>query len=246
MKTPCHIGISGWSYKEWQGRFYPQGLAAGKYLEHYVQHFGTVELNSTFYRSPKPEMMAQWATRVPDGFIFAVKASRYITHIKKLAVEPDSIRKFFDVVEPLDGHLGPIIFQLPPRWKFNGERLCAFLKMLPTGYRYAFELRDQSWLVPEAYAILEKANAAFCIYDLKGFESPWLATADFVYARFHGPREEPYLGEYGAQRMLAWAGKFRGWLQEGREVYCYFDNTMDCSAVSDARILQSMLSERPC
>lgn len=238
-----HVGISGWCYPEWRGCFYPDKLPQKEFFGYYLRHFDTVEINNTFYHTPRPQLVRQWYEATPPDFLFSVKASRYITHVKKLKVEAESITRFFSAIEPLAEKTGPILFQLPPRWKFNPERLSGFLKILPKGYRYTFELRDPDWLREEAADILARHNAAFCAYSLKGFESPRLATADFAYVRLHGPLAEPYLGEYGAQALQGWALDFQRWHAEGREIFCYFDNTKDASAIRDAGTITRQLSQ---
>lgn len=184
--TRIHIGTSGWHYEHWVGPFYPEAVPAEDYLSFYAERFAAVEVNNTFYQLPARETLVSWRDGTPGDFLFACKASRYITHMKKLKDPRDSLRRFFEVVEALDPKLGPILFQLPPRWHVDVERLEGFLEALPAGRRYAFEFRDESWFAAEVYDALARHNAAFCIYDLAGRRSPVEVTADFAYVRLHG------------------------------------------------------------
>ncbi len=235
----CHIGTSGWSYREWKGLFYPPDLPAKRFLEFYAKQFNTVEVNSTFYRLPKAEYLLHWREMVPPDFVFSIKASRFFTHQKKLAVKSEELTPFFKALEPLGSQLGPILFQLPPRWNFDPGRLRRFLDMLPRQHRYAFEFRDPSWLNEQTYEILRKEEAANCIYDVKGSCSPNVATTNWVYLRFHGPRIQPYADSYDDEFITRWGQCFRQWLLEEMEVFGYFDNTVDGSAVTDAKALKN-------
>ena len=236
-----HIGTSGWHYSHWQGPFYPDEMAKKEFLRYYADHFHTVEINNSFYRLPKKETLTAWRDSVPSGFIFTVKASRYITHMKKLKDPSEPLHTLLKTVEVLGDKLGPVLFQLPPRWRFNPQRLEYFLDSLPDDYRYAFEFRDPSWFDPRAYESLSKHGAAFCIYELAGQLSPKQITADFVYIRLHGPAEEPYRGQYHVNVLSGWAGAFSTWTEEGREIFCYFDNDEAGYAAQDALRLQEML-----
>jgi len=236
------IGTSGWHYAHWSGPFYPEDLPKARYLDYYAQHFATVELNNTFYRLPPPEQFAAWRDSVPTGFVFAVKANRYITHMKRLKDPETSLKRFLDAVAALAPKLGPILFQLPPRWRLNEERLQAFLAALPSGFRYAFEFRDESWFAEPVYQALERHNVAFCLYDLAGRHSPTRVTADMVYLRLHGPGAA-YQGSYDGRALAGWARRIRRWRSEGRSVYCYFDNDEKGYAVRDALRLKAMLED---
>jgi uncharacterized protein YecE (DUF72 family) len=212
-------------------------------LEYYSGHFDTVEINNSFYRLPKKETLRRWRESVPKGFIFSFKANRYITHMKKLKDPADSLARMLDVVDSLGDALGPILFQLPPRWKFNPERFSSFLDVLPRRYRYVFEFRDQSWLVPEVYKALNETGTAFCIYEIGGRVSPRQVTADFVYIRLHGPKKEPYQGRYPTETLAGWDDAISSWLAQGKEVFCYFDNDEAGYAAQDAARLQEMLKK---
>ena len=238
-----HIGTSGWHYKHWKGFFYPQNISTGDFLGHYIQYFHTVEINNSFYVLPKESTLTEWRDAVPEGFVFAVKANRYITHMKKLKDTGDPLSLFLKRVDVLGDKLGPILFQLPPRWRFNKERFNGFLKMLPEGYRYAFEFRDPSWLNPEVYEALARYQSAFCIFDFAGWLSPKIVTADLVYLRFHGPNG-PYRGQYGSEFLSEWADDFSIWAKEGKDIFCYFDNDEAGYAPRDALRLREMVEKR--
>jgi uncharacterized protein YecE (DUF72 family) len=238
-----HIGTSGWHYKHWKGQFYPPGLQPKDYLNHYLGFFRTVEINNSFYRLPAYETFAAWRESVPEGFVFAVKASRYITHMKKLKDPQQSLGTFMQQVVALEEKLGPILFQLPPRWHCDPTRLRQFLEALPGGLLYTFEFRDHTWYNEAVYDLLRQHQAAFCLYDLEQHQSPVVVTAAFVYIRLHGP-EGKYNGSYSDEYLETWAAAARSWEQEGRSVYIYFDNDIGGHAVVDAQRLQSLVSAR--
>lgn len=180
------IGTSGWHYKHWLRNFYPDDFSEKDYLKFYSEYYCTVEVNNSFYHLPTEKAITQWVETAPDNFLFSVKASRFITHMKKLTDPENSIALFFDRIKTFNDKLGPILFQLPPRFKYNKERLKAFLEVLPRNYRYTMEFRDPSWFNQSAYELLREYNIAFCMYYLGDFESPKEITADFVYIRYHG------------------------------------------------------------
>jgi uncharacterized protein YecE (DUF72 family) len=240
-KFPIYIGTSGWQYGHWSGQFYPSNLPKEKYLEYYAQHLQSVEVNSSFYGLPEPEVARNWREKTPPGFIFSVKASRYLTHMKKLKDPQKPLFNFLESIQELKGKLGPVLFQLPPNWNFNAERLVNFLEILPSGYRYAFEFRDSSWFNSWVYEALRNQHAAFCIYDLNGQVSPKEITSDFVYVRLHGPLD-PYEGKYGTQALAVWVGQISTWSSLGKDIYCYFNNDMAGYAVQNALELKSMVS----
>ncbi len=236
-----YIGTSGWRYDHWVGPFYPQDLAPDDFLVFYSQQFETVEINSTFYGLPSAATLAAWRNGTPSSFVFACKASRYITHMKKLKDPRQSTAKFFDAVDQLGNKLGPILFQLPPRWHANRDRLAAFLTTLPTQHRYAFEFRDQTWLADDVYELLARHHAALCMYDLGGRRSPVKVTAGFAYVRLHGP-DGSYRGRYDGRTLFGWARRLCAWRQAGIDVYCYFDNDERGYAAEDARRLLDMIN----
>ncbi|MFW6379224.1 MAG: DUF72 domain-containing protein [Guyparkeria sp.] len=238
-----HIGTSGWNYRHWRERFYPSGLPAAEWLSFYARRFSTVEINATFYRLPRIETVESWRDSVPPGFRFAVKASRYITHLKKLKDPASSTVRFFERIDRLGDRLGPILFQLPPRWRVNVDRLGTFLESLPRGYRYAFEFRDPSWWTPAIHDLLAAHGAACCEFDLDGQTGPRWTTADFVYLRLHGP-DGPYQGSYDDDSLQEWARMIRSRETEGRDVHCYFDNDAEAQAPGDAQRLVECLAGR--
>lgn len=240
LTPPILIGTSGWSYAHWHGPFYPADLPQDSRLEYYAWHFQSVEINNTFYHLPEKQTLQRWRDAVSSDFVFAVKASRYITHTKKLREPSKSLAAFFERISVLEDQLGPVLFQLPPRWHFNRQRLAAFLNALSREFRYAFEFRDPSWLNAHALALLSEHNAAFCIYELNGFLSPKEITTDFVYVRLHGP-DGPYQGSYDTRTLSGWAKTFATWAAQGYRIYCYFDNDQAGYAVHNALYLKSML-----
>lgn len=237
-----HIGTSGWHYDHWRGPFYPQDLPAREMLPFYAKRFGTAEINNSFYRLPQENTFVSWRKTVSKDFIFAIKASRFITHMKKLKDPKEPLGRFLERALNLEEKLGPVLFQLPPHWKCNTERLEAFLAVLGKDCRSAFEFRDPSWFNEAVYALLSEAGAAFCIYDLDGHLSPKIVTAPFVYVRLHGP-DGPYQGRYDESTLAGWAGAFAAWVRQGREIFCYFDNDEAGYAACNAQRLQEMISD---
>ncbi|NWG87922.1 MAG: DUF72 domain-containing protein [Hydrogenophilaceae bacterium] len=234
-----HIGTSGWVYPHWRGRFYPEGLPEPEWLGFYADHLASVEINRSFYRLPTQETFAAWREATPDGFVFSVKASRFITHMKKLKEPELTLPPLLQAMAGLGGKQGPLLFQLPPNWRLNPGRLRAFLQALPRDIRVAFELRDPSWHSEAVYDLLAEFNAAFCIYELAGFQSPRVITADFAYVRLHGPGAA-YCGRYGAKALQAWAD----WLERQKltAAHVYFDNDEAAYAVRDALALAELLA----
>lgn len=240
-KGKIRIGTSGWQYDHWIGPVYDGKLDTAGKLERYAGDLDSVEINSTFYGLPSRDSARAWYEATPKDFLFAAKASRYITHMKKLKDPADSIRRFFDAIEPLEDKLGPILFQLPPKWHVNTGRLRDFLAALPSDGRYAFEFRDESWHCDEVLEILAGRGAAFCIFDLNGKVSRTDVTAGFTYMRLHGP-DGPYRGSYDQQALSGWAGRITSWRGEGIDCYCYFDNDEAGYAYANAVSLRGMLS----
>lgn len=237
------IGTSGFHYPDWRGSFYPPGLAAREFLPFYSTRFKSLEVNNTFYRLPLETTLTRWRDVTPEGFVFAVKASRFITHVKRLEEAEGSVATFLDRIRCLGPKLGPVLLQLPSRFPFNGSKLDAFCHVLGKDARFTFEFRDPGWFRKETCDILSRHNMAFCIYDFSGTQSPDAVTADFVYIRFHGPLKSPYRGGYSESFLDGWAGKIRRWMKEGKAVYVFFDNTMDGHAAADARKMQHLLGQ---
>jgi uncharacterized protein YecE (DUF72 family) len=240
------VGTSGWHYPHWRGPFYPADLPKQTWLPFFADRFPAVEVNNSFYRLPEAGTLALWGNQTPAGFQFAVKAPRTITHLKKLRNAAGSLELFLGRVQHLGEKLGPILFQLPPRWHANPQRLGEFLALLPQRHRYAFEFRDRSWHCLEVYKLLTEHDAAFCIYDLEAFTAPLQITADLVYLRLHGPGEQAYTGSYADATLSTWAARAQCWARrEQRDVYIFFDNDQEAYAVKNALRLMAHLGLRP-
>jgi len=244
MSCDIRIGTSGYHYKHWVGTFYPPKTPASKMLDYYVRHFDTLELNNSFYRLPTIEAFESWRAATPKNFVFAVKASRFITHNKKLKDPENALDNILPRAEHLGKKLGPVLFQLPPKWKLNLERLEGLLEILPRGHRYAFEFRELSWMTPEVNRLLERYNAAFCIYELAGYHSPFDITADFAYVRLHGPGAGKYQGSYSRAQLRAWARQIEQWSVKLKAIYIYFDNDQAGYAAQNALELKQMVFGR--
>jgi len=236
------IGTSGWSYRAWDDVFYPRSLKPAEHLAYYAKHFDIVEVNSTFYRLPSPEAVTTWRDAVPDHFVFACKASRYITHMKKLKEPKPSLKSFIERVGLFSGRLGPILFQRPWRWHVDLKRLRGFLESLPKFGHYAFEFRGATWFTLEILDLLAERNAAFCIYDLSGRCSPLNVTADFIYLRLHGPNAAHH-GSYSDDAIAAWAMRLNAWRDGGRETSCFFDNDEKGFAAANAQRLATLIGD---
>ena len=234
------IGTSGWHYAHWRGPFYPARTPASRKLTFYTERFDTVELNNTFYRLPSRPALEKWRDETPGPFCFAAKGSRYLTHAKKLKDPEQGIARFFDRIEVLGSKLGPILFQLPPQWPANPERLAEFLEALPSGPRYAFEFRNETWNNGEVEKILRSHGAAYCIFNLAGYQSPLTVTANFVYVRLHGPGGR-YQGSYPNSALKDWADRVSEWKSHRKHVYVYFDNDDSGYAPQNALTLKSLL-----
>jgi uncharacterized protein YecE (DUF72 family) len=234
------IGTSGWHYKHWVGAFYPPRTAGSKMLAYYTEKFDTVELNNSFYHLPKKTSLESWRDSTPAGFCFAAKGSRFLTHMKKLKDPEQGLNRFLDAIEVLEHKLGPILFQLPPNWELDLERLANFVSFLPREHRYAFEFRNASWSVPETYDLLTRHNIAYCIFHLAGIHSPIQVTADFTYVRLHGPGGK-YQGSYSDTDLREWASRIRKWRRELKTIYIYFDNDQSGYAAQNALTLHEMV-----
>jgi uncharacterized protein YecE (DUF72 family) len=237
-----HVGCSGWNYRDWRGRVYPESLPQRRWFARYAELFDTVEINTTFYRLPPVSTVEAWAAQAPPGFVYAVKLGQYGTHRKKLRDATQWLPNHLDRAERLVDHLGPTLVQLPPRWHRNAQRLDEFLAVAPAHLRWAVEVRDPTWLHDEVYEVLRRHQAALCLHDLLD-DHPWVATADWTYVRFHGPEAptNPYRGPYGPERLERVADRLLEWLDGGRDVYAYFNNDYDAHAVADAQWLAQRL-----
>jgi uncharacterized protein YecE (DUF72 family) len=237
----AHVGCSGWNYRDWRGTVYPPGLPASRWLEHYATLFDTVEVNSTFYRLASPSAVARWVEQTPDDFIFTVKASRYLTHMKRLLDLDEGVKRFYDAIAPLaeSPKLGPVLWQLPDSFRRDDERLTNALEHLPPG-RHCFELRHESWFVEEVYALLRAHGVALALGDHP--KRPWVPlvlTADWTLIRFHyGHRG--HRGNYSDAELVEWADRLRG-LREQAELFVYFNNDWEAFAVHNALKLRRML-----
>jgi len=232
------IGCSGWSYAHWRRIFYPDKMPAREHFNFYAQHFDTVELNNSFYRQPPRERFVTWAQQAPPGFLFAVKGSRYISHIKRMAVEQKSIDMVVQPAEGLGERLGPILFQFQANFKLDLPRLETFLPMLPGDHRFTLEFRHESWLIPTVFDLLRARGIALCIPDHPKMPQSLEITSDFTYVRFHlGARGIGYSGS----ALEKWAERVREWRASRLDVFLYFNNDMEGYAIKDARTLAGLL-----
>ena len=245
-RSAPRIGCSGWNYKSWKHRFYPDGLPQAEWLRYYVDQFDTVETNASFYRLPTPETFAAWRAQTPEGFVMAVKASRYLTHLKQLR-DPDApVQRLLEHAAALGPRLGPILYQLPARIERDLPRLDRFLEALPPTWpldgaarrlQHVIEFRHPSWYAEDVFARLAAGRVALCMHDKRGsaFDGP--PVGPFTYVRFHGTSGE-YHGGYGDEALDAWARRLASDWRAGRDVYAYFNNDPDAIATSDARRLR--------
>ena len=233
-----YIGTSGYVYKHWQEIFYPAGMPGRDWFEYYAEKFSTVELNNSFYRLPSSEAFAAWRRRAPAGFSFAVKFSRYGSHLMRLKNPRDTIRRFVANARHLKGHLGPVLVQLPPNWNLNVARLEQFLACIPKSQRWTIEFRDPRWLCEEVYRLLRRRHVALCIHD-KITDHPREITADWTYLRFHGAPQDG--GNYRADQLAASAREINEWLDAGLDVYGYFNNDWHGYAIANALTLRDLL-----
>ena len=240
MALRYYIGTSGWHYDHWRDRFYPKELTKAKWLEFYAHHFTTVELNNSFYRLPSENAFATWYNSSPVNFTFAVKVSRFITHIKRLKNSEEAVEKFVGRAKILGEKLGPLLYQLPPNMHRNDEVLESFLSALPRGIKHVFEFRHQSWLEDKVFQILHKHNAGLCIFDMPSVSCPLVATADFAYVRFHGSTGL-YYSCYSDEELADWAKRLAHLAQNLKAIYIYFNNDAEAFAVKNAMTLHSYL-----
>lgn len=232
------IGCSGWSYAHWRGVFYPQSGSTARWLEIYAESFDTVEINATFYRLPTVRTVEGWAARTPDDFLFAVKASRYLTHVKRLRDLVEGTERMDARLEPLRhaGKLGPVLWQLPPHFPRDDDALASALEALTPG-RHAFEFRDPSWFADDVYDLLRRHGAALVVADRAGDASPWVDTAPWSYLRFHTGRGRN--GNYSARELRAWADRVGN---STGDVFAYFNNDWQGFAIDNARTLRTLVA----
>ncbi|HEY8296154.1 MAG TPA: DUF72 domain-containing protein [Micrococcaceae bacterium] len=237
-----YIGTSGWSYDHWRGVLYPPGVPAARWLEYYSSRFGTVELNGSFYRWPRPAAFEGWRQRLPAGFLLSVKAPRGLTHAKKLADPLQWIGRISQSLEALDGMLASLLVQLPPDLERDDGRLEVFLAALPDWIHATVEFRHPSWIDDDVFALLEEHRASYCIMSGPGLPCVLRATAELVYLRLHGPDTDPlYAGSYSDQELGVWAQRIRDWDRAGHLVCVYFNNDGGGNAVRNAVALQDLL-----
>ncbi|MBI2372065.1 MAG: DUF72 domain-containing protein [Deltaproteobacteria bacterium] len=234
------IGTSGWVYSHWRGIFYPKDLPQRAWFAHYAGEFDTVEINNSFYRLPSPATFTAWREQAPQGFLYAVKASRFLTHLKKLKDPEGPLQLFFERADHLGKALGPVLYQLPPHWQVNLARLEPFLAALPKRRSHVIEFRDASWLNEEVFRLMERYHVAHCIHDLRPLDVPLRVTAPLVYLRFHGG--QTHSGDYPRAALERWARRIEGWRRERLDVLVYFNNDVGGYAVNDARALRSLLA----
>ncbi len=241
MPGKLYVGTSGWHYPHWRGVFYPAGMAPGDYLSFYAAHFNTVELNNSFYRLPTRDAFVAWGDRVPHEFVFALKASRYITHRNKLKDPQPAVDHLMTNASGLAGKLGPVLFQLPPRWHANPVRLSEFLQVLPTSHRYAFEFRDPTWLTEDVFEILREHGCALCVASSPAWPEERCVTADFLFLRFHGGKEL-YGSDYSRHELSDYASWARPEWKEGKDLYAYFNNDAEGHAIGNALEFRGLLA----
>jgi uncharacterized protein YecE (DUF72 family) len=241
-KADFFIGTSGWSYRHWKGLFYPEDLEAGAQLPFYQQQFNTVEINVSFYRLPFENLVKRWAKIAPPGFLYSLKASRTITHLKKLKDAAEPVKRLFERIAPLREHLGVVLFQLPPSMKRSDALLEKFLASLPKGFRYAVEFRDESWHGEAVYEILRRHEVAYCILSSPKISTVLVATGPFVYVRFHG-MSAYYRDNYPDRVLRQWAKDIVA-LSDGVErVFIYFNNDYNAYAVENAKTLRGFIEK---
>jgi uncharacterized protein YecE (DUF72 family) len=234
------IGTSGWQYKDWRGRFYPSGLPQRRWLEHYAEHFATVEINNAFYRLPERETFVQWRQRTPDDFVVVVKVSRYLTHIKRLREPQEPVRRFLDRATGLGDRLGPVLLQLPPTLRADSDALATTLALFPREVRVAVEPRHPSWWTGQIRSVLERHGAALCWAD-RGSRpvTPLWRTADFGYLRLHEGRAKPW-PRYGPRALRTWLERLADTYGDGAPVYAFFNNDPGGAAVTDAAAMAAV------
>lgn len=236
------IGCSGWNYRHWRGLFYPEGLPQRRWFGFYAEHFDTVEINNSFYRLPKAETFEKWRAEAPPGFCYAVKANRFLTQAKKLKDCAEPLARMMTPFRALGDRLGPILYQLPPRFRVNLERLEDFLKLVPKDVVNVFEFRDGSWYIPETFALLDRYGASLCAHDMAGSASERIAIGPAAYVRFHGAGGK-YWGRYPDLALLSWADWMVAEAKAGRPVWAYFNNDIHAHAIHDAQTLKAMVAQ---
>jgi uncharacterized protein YecE (DUF72 family) len=234
------VGCSGWEYKHWRGDFYPIDIPRTRWFEYYSSRFDTVEINNTFYRLPEESTFESWAARAPADFTYAIKASRFLTHMKKLNDPEEPLDRLFSRMRPLRKHLGPVLYQFPTGWKLDRDRLEYFLQVLPQGVRHVLEFREPSWYADEVMAMLQRHRVSLCLHDMRGSATERQRVGPIVYVRFHGSRGR-YNGGYSADRLRRWAEWLNVQRSAGADVYAYFNNDVGGHAPRDAVTLRRFM-----
>jgi len=240
-KCDIRIGTSGWHYDHWAGVFYPEGLPKTRWFSYYCRHFDTVEINNTFYQLPKEKTFKDWHEQAPKGFLYTVKANRYITHLKRLKDPKEPLKRFFDRVKLLQKNVGPILYQLPPNFHKNLDRLESFLDALPKDRIAIFEFRHKSWFSDDTYELLDTFDAGFCVHDMPDIVPPRVVTGSSIYVRFHGATGK-YQGNYPKQTLKKWARWIKEHSNQVRRIYAYFNNDTHGYAIENAKTLKDQLS----
>jgi uncharacterized protein YecE (DUF72 family) len=236
------IGTSGWNYDSWRGPFFPTGLPLKHQLQYYASQFQTTELNGVFYRTPTYDAVKRWRAQTGKNFVFAWKASKFITHWKRLSHNSvNSLELLEERLSLLGNKAGPILFQLPPNFEVDADRLVSFFELLSKTRRYSFEFRHPSWYQPRIMKLLSKRNISLCLSDHRDAPAPWKRSADFVYIRGHGPGGH-YKGHYRPDTLAEWARRIKSWERQGCDVFIYFDNDQKSAAPADAMKLRQLLA----
>ncbi|MDH4207955.1 MAG: DUF72 domain-containing protein [Anaerolineae bacterium] len=236
------VGTSGWSYSHWRGLFYPAGMPQRDWFTHYARYFPSVEVNYTFYRLPPEQTFGRWKQQSPEGFIYALKAPRVITHLRKLSQVEEPVKRFLERARGLEENLGPILYQLPPNWRCDVPRLADFLALLPSDLRHVVEFRDTSWHNDEVFQLLGERNVGYCYADGPGFDCPLLVTGSVAYARMHGVGVK-YGGCYSRRRLRRLAVQIGDFLARGCDTFVYFNNDAQAYAVENAYDLLHLVRE---
>lgn len=242
VEPQVYIGTSGWSYKSWDKTFYPKRVPKAGQFEFYTTQFPTVEINNTFYRLPTPKMVLGWRNKAPPGFIYAVKGSRFITHMKKIANLDGALDKFFDRINPMHKRIGPILWQLPPFLKKDPARLEGFLRVLPSSYSHAVEFRHPSWMDDEIFSTLHRHQVAHASVSSLVMPMNLTVTADIVYLRFHG-LDNGAAHDYTRAELKPWAAHIHEQARSGKRVFAYFNNDLNVRAPANARMLMGMVGD---
>jgi len=240
VSTRYIVGTSGWHYDHWRDRFYPENLPKSRWLEFYAQHFRAVEVNNSFYRLPSEKAFSNWYDRSPDEFIFAVKASRVITHYRKLRNVEEPLSRLLDHARMLRHKLGPVLYQLPSSLHRDDSVLEDFLAILPSGVKHVVEFRHQSWYDDRVFEILRRHQVGYCVVSMPHFESPFAVTASFSYIRFHGSAAL-YAGSYSHEEIDRWAKRIHDEARNAEQVFAFFNNDAEANAVYNAQELASKL-----